>query len=160
MLGKHAIVIGGSMAGLMAARVLSERLERVTILAKDRFPATVENRKGAPQGRLVHGLLAAGADVAYPEAEGKRPAGASFVNRYVARLHAAASYGEVVCRAFFDVINLLAPPSALFHPRVALRVLRSGGLLHLLTLAPDDLSFDDLAADAPMWHAELVARDE
>ena len=32
----HAIVIGGSMAGLLAARVLSEHFERVTILERDR----------------------------------------------------------------------------------------------------------------------------
>lgn len=59
-LGAHAVVIGGSMAGLLAARVLSERFERVTIVEKDHFPATAENRKGVPQGRHVHGLLTGG----------------------------------------------------------------------------------------------------
>ncbi len=34
-LGEHAIVIGGSMAGLLAARVLSESYDRVTVLDRD-----------------------------------------------------------------------------------------------------------------------------
>ena len=35
---EHAVVIGGSMAGLLAARVLSDHFERVTIVERDRFP--------------------------------------------------------------------------------------------------------------------------
>jgi phytoene dehydrogenase-like protein len=31
-LGAHAVVIGGSMAGLLAARVLADHFDRVTIL--------------------------------------------------------------------------------------------------------------------------------
>jgi 2-polyprenyl-6-methoxyphenol hydroxylase-like FAD-dependent oxidoreductase len=56
----HAIVIGGSMAGLLAGRVLAEHYERVTILERDRFPAIGEQRRGVPQGRHTHGLLAGG----------------------------------------------------------------------------------------------------
>jgi phytoene dehydrogenase-like protein len=37
-MGRHAIVIGGSMAGLLAARVLADYFEQVTILERDRFP--------------------------------------------------------------------------------------------------------------------------
>ena len=59
----HAIVIGGSMAGLLAARVLSEHFERVTIIERDRFIDDAEPRKGVPQGRHVHGLLAGGAAI-------------------------------------------------------------------------------------------------
>src|SRR5581483_10855914 len=44
--GKHAIVIGGSMAGLLAARVLSDHFDQVTILDRDRFPEGPEVRKG------------------------------------------------------------------------------------------------------------------
>ena len=36
---EHAIVIGGSMAGLLAARVLSAHFGRVTLLERDLFPA-------------------------------------------------------------------------------------------------------------------------
>lgn len=57
----HAVVIGGSMAGLLAARVLADRFERVTIVERDRFPEGVENRKGVLQARHAHGLLPRGA---------------------------------------------------------------------------------------------------
>lgn len=106
--------------------------------------------------------LAAGADFAYPEVEGERPFGAALTNRYVARLHAVAAHDEVVCRAFFEVVNLLAPPSALFHPRVALRVLR-GRRPERRPVPPavlDPFPLDDLGADAPRWEAQLVERND
>lgn len=56
----HAIVIGGSMAGLLAARVLSERFTQVTVIERDQLPAGAELRKGTPQARHGHGLLAGG----------------------------------------------------------------------------------------------------
>lgn len=59
---KSAIVIGGSMGGLLAARVLTEKFEKVTIIDRDRFPAVGEHRKGVPQSRHTHGLLASGAN--------------------------------------------------------------------------------------------------
>ena len=57
---KHAIVIGGSMGGLLAARVLADHCQEVTIVDRDRFPAVGEQRRGVPQGRHTHGLLAGG----------------------------------------------------------------------------------------------------
>ena len=55
--GEHAIVIGASMAGLLAARVLSDSYDRVTVLDRDRLPEGVsENRRAVPQGRHAHGL--------------------------------------------------------------------------------------------------------
>ena len=56
----HAVVIGGSIAGLLAARVLADTFERVTIIERDRFPAGPEFRKGVPQARHVHALLGRG----------------------------------------------------------------------------------------------------
>jgi 2-polyprenyl-6-methoxyphenol hydroxylase-like FAD-dependent oxidoreductase len=56
----HALVIGGSMAGLLAARVLSERFERVTIVERDSFPVGPEFRKGVPQSRHLHAFLMRG----------------------------------------------------------------------------------------------------
>ncbi|MBV9401996.1 MAG: hypothetical protein JO062_28740 [Bryobacterales bacterium] len=57
---KHAIVMGGSMAGLVAARVLSDCFDKVTLVEQDVFPLKAENRRGVPQGRHTHGLLAGG----------------------------------------------------------------------------------------------------
>jgi pimeloyl-ACP methyl ester carboxylesterase/2-polyprenyl-6-methoxyphenol hydroxylase-like FAD-dependent oxidoreductase len=56
----HAIVIGGSMAGLLAARALSDHFAKVTLIERDRFPETAVPRKGVPQGRHIHGLLGGG----------------------------------------------------------------------------------------------------
>lgn len=56
-------MIGASMAGLLAARVLSGYFKRVTLLERDRWPADIENRKGVPQGRHLHGLQVKGAQI-------------------------------------------------------------------------------------------------
>jgi 2-polyprenyl-6-methoxyphenol hydroxylase-like FAD-dependent oxidoreductase len=60
VLGRHAVVLGGSVGGLLAARAVAEHFEQVTILERDRFPEGVADRKGVPQGRHAHGLLAGG----------------------------------------------------------------------------------------------------
>jgi len=67
--------------------------------------------------------IATGEDLRYPQIEGVRPPGSTVVNRYLERVHAVASHEPFVCRKFFDVLNLLAPPTSLFAPRVLLRVL-------------------------------------
>ncbi len=59
----HAIVVGGSMAGLLSARVLADRFEVVTLIERDDVPSQPAARKGVPQGRHAHGLLAAGEEV-------------------------------------------------------------------------------------------------
>ncbi|WUD72148.1 FAD-binding monooxygenase [Streptomyces sp. NBC_00510] len=58
-----AIVIGASIAGLVAARALSDSFEKVIVLDRDDLPAEPTVRIGVPQGRQVHGLLAGGRDV-------------------------------------------------------------------------------------------------
>jgi 2-polyprenyl-6-methoxyphenol hydroxylase-like FAD-dependent oxidoreductase len=59
-IGEHAIVIGASMAGLLAARALSDFFATVTIVERDALPVNDVARKGVPQGRHTHGLLARG----------------------------------------------------------------------------------------------------
>jgi 2-polyprenyl-6-methoxyphenol hydroxylase-like FAD-dependent oxidoreductase len=56
----HAVVIGGSIGGLLAARVLADHYRRVTLIERDRLPLAIETRRGVPQGRHTHGLLAGG----------------------------------------------------------------------------------------------------
>lgn len=57
----HAVVIGASMAGLCAARVLTRFFDRVTLLDRDELPDGAESRAGVPQGRHVHALITRGA---------------------------------------------------------------------------------------------------
>ena len=59
-IGDHAVVIGGSMAGLLAARALSEQFATVTVVERDRLPNEPEQRKGVPQARHVHAFWAGG----------------------------------------------------------------------------------------------------
>ncbi len=58
--GHHALVIGGSMGGLLAARVLSDYFEQVTIIDRDHLPTSPDHRKGVPQSYHAHTLLATG----------------------------------------------------------------------------------------------------
>jgi 2-polyprenyl-6-methoxyphenol hydroxylase-like FAD-dependent oxidoreductase len=57
----HAIVIGGSIAGLCAARVLSDSFSRVTVYERDELPSTPANRATVPQDQHLHLLMARGA---------------------------------------------------------------------------------------------------
>lgn len=54
---KHAVVIGGSVAGLCVARVLADHFDKVTIVDHDKLPAGAAHRKGVPQSRHPHVLL-------------------------------------------------------------------------------------------------------
>ncbi len=56
----HAIVIGGSIAGLTAARVLTEHFAHVTVIERDRLQDNADFRKGTPQARHAHVLLLRG----------------------------------------------------------------------------------------------------
>ncbi len=60
---QHAVVIGGSLAGLLAARVLSAHFGQVSVIERDRVPDGAAPRKGVPQGQHVHVLLGSGAKV-------------------------------------------------------------------------------------------------
>jgi 2-polyprenyl-6-methoxyphenol hydroxylase-like FAD-dependent oxidoreductase len=60
-LGDHALVLGGSISGLLAARVLSDFYGSVTVVERDQLSDDCANRRGVPQGRHPHALLARGA---------------------------------------------------------------------------------------------------
>ncbi|WP_431523725.1 FAD-dependent oxidoreductase [Mycobacterium shigaense] len=66
-IGNHALVLGASMAGLLAARSLSEFYDMVTVVERDPLPdirpESAAARRGVPQGRHLHGLLPRGAQV-------------------------------------------------------------------------------------------------
>jgi 2-polyprenyl-6-methoxyphenol hydroxylase-like FAD-dependent oxidoreductase len=59
----RAIVLGASIGGLLAARVLSESYATVTVFDRDKLPAEAADRRGVPQSGHSHGLLARGRQV-------------------------------------------------------------------------------------------------
>ncbi len=56
----HAIVIGGGVAGMCTARVLSRHFGQVTLIDRDALPTRAEHRPGVPQSHHVHALLLRG----------------------------------------------------------------------------------------------------
>jgi 2-polyprenyl-6-methoxyphenol hydroxylase-like FAD-dependent oxidoreductase len=59
-LGERAIVVGGGIAGLSAARAVSDRFREVVILDRDELPDSAAPRPGVPQDKHPHGILAGG----------------------------------------------------------------------------------------------------
>lgn len=70
--------------------------------------------------------IATGEDFRFPQVEGPRPPGFSFITRYMERAHRAATKDKVVLRRFFEVASLLAPPTAMMAPSIAWRVALGG----------------------------------
>ncbi len=62
-IGEHAVVLGASMGGLFAARVLADFYGSVTVVERDTLPTEPVNRRGVPQGRQPHILLARAAQI-------------------------------------------------------------------------------------------------
>lgn len=60
MTREHAVVIGGSVAGLLAAFGAASGFEQVTIIERDELTDGAEPRKGVPQGRQPHACLPIG----------------------------------------------------------------------------------------------------
>lgn len=125
-IGEHAVVLGASMGGLLAARVLTEAYERVTLIERDILPEVGQNRRGVPQGRHGHALLAGGArviDELFP----------GFLADLVARGAPAysdcehaffAPNGHVMCRkATFPKIHQPSRPFLEGHLRARVRAL-------------------------------------
>jgi 2-polyprenyl-6-methoxyphenol hydroxylase-like FAD-dependent oxidoreductase len=60
---RQAVVIGGSIGGMVAARVLADHFDEVCIVERDFLPAGPENRPGVPQARHLHFILQRGMEV-------------------------------------------------------------------------------------------------
>jgi 2-polyprenyl-6-methoxyphenol hydroxylase-like FAD-dependent oxidoreductase len=55
-IGDHAVVLGASMAGLLAAGVLANSYGRVTVFDRDTMPEIGAHRRGVPQDKHLHVL--------------------------------------------------------------------------------------------------------
>lgn len=79
-------------------------------------------------GRIAGGAwaLATGADLTFPEVEGKRTPLTRVLGGYVSRLQSGASRDPRLGAAFLRVSSLIDPPSALFRPTTVLGAMRAG----------------------------------
>jgi 2-polyprenyl-6-methoxyphenol hydroxylase-like FAD-dependent oxidoreductase len=71
---RRAVVVGGSMAGLLAARSLAGHFDLVTLIERDTFPDEAVFRKGVPQSRHLHVFLKRGLEIVkrmFPGIEGE-----------------------------------------------------------------------------------------
>ncbi|MET7426940.1 FAD-binding monooxygenase [Dactylosporangium sp. NPDC005555] len=59
----RAVVLGGSLAGLLAANVLSEVYPEVLVVDRDELAGVQGPRRGVPHGRHAHGLVARGQQI-------------------------------------------------------------------------------------------------
>lgn len=94
----HAVVIGGSIAGILAARVLSDYFVRVTVLDRDAFPETPAHRKGIPQSHHAHGLLERGREIIeqlFPGIVGELQADGAFSARNTVPLAVVSPAGKL-----------------------------------------------------------------
>ncbi len=60
---RRAIVIGASVAGLLAARVLADHYDEVVVFERDELSEHAAPRKGTPHAIHPHGLPASGLQV-------------------------------------------------------------------------------------------------
>jgi 2-polyprenyl-6-methoxyphenol hydroxylase-like FAD-dependent oxidoreductase len=138
-----AIVIGGSMAGLLAARVLADYFSTVTVIERDEPSEAPEPRRGVPQGRHAHGLLLRGQDTIcrlFPDIrEQLLAAGATPVNmgRDVKWFH----FGVWKCR-YHSALDFISGSRPLIEWTLAERVRRLPNVKMVHGWSMDDLIFD------------------
>jgi 2-polyprenyl-6-methoxyphenol hydroxylase-like FAD-dependent oxidoreductase len=126
--GDHAVVLGASMGGLAAARVLADAYRRVTVVDRDLLPAPGVQRRGVPQGRHAHGLLARGREVLEELFPG-------LTDELVAR---GALYGDLQLhgRWYNEGVRLRQAPSGLNSLSVS-RPLLEGNVRQRLAASPN-----------------------
>jgi len=130
MARNHAVVIGGSIAGMCAARVLARSFARVTVVERDELVDFPEIRKGAPQGHHVHAMLAEGSRVL----EGLFPGfDAELAEAGAPQLQVGRDVGYLAThgwgRPFEPVILIRAASRPLIEQRVRRRVLTTERVL-------------------------------
>jgi 2-polyprenyl-6-methoxyphenol hydroxylase-like FAD-dependent oxidoreductase len=164
----HAVVLGAGIAGLLSARVLSEHYDRVTLLDRDELPLAGEHRRGTPQDRHPHLLLARGAralEELYPGLLADLEAGGVPVLREFADAH-LTYLGHTISRAgrpsepmyqasrplLESQVRARRPSGVEVSERVAANGLRCAGgrvvAVHVRTPCGDDDLPADLVVDA------------
>lgn len=116
-------MLGASMAGLMAARVLADAYEQVTVVERDLLSDGAVHRRGVPQSRHVHALLPGGCQLIEELFDGlseELVAAGALIGDTVATVRAMYS-GHRLAQAFSGV-NVLFVSRPLLESRIRARV--------------------------------------
>ena len=169
--GGTAVVIGASIAGLLAARVLAEHVGRVVVLDRDTLPEDAVPRGGAPQSAHAHALLSRGLralEELFPGltddlvAQGALPGDPQEVFRWITdgRAMAPARSGLRTLMVGRPLLErevrrrTLADPRITVHGRIGVRDLLHDGSGRVTGVAGMDR--DDPALELRRWDADLV----
>jgi 2-polyprenyl-6-methoxyphenol hydroxylase-like FAD-dependent oxidoreductase len=134
------------MGGLLAARVLTESFERVTIVERDRLAPEMDDRRGVPQGRHVHGLQARGVEILddlFPGLLAEVQAEGASVVTDLSRCHFAPA-GQLLSQASWPIAPLVFVSRPFLESAVRRRV--SG---HPRVTVCDGTVVTELLRDAP-----------
>lgn len=109
----------GMTASAVEAQILDEclRASAKPVRARDFF-------KRAAKAIEHPWRVSVGADFCFTGTTGPKPPLADLVNWYVGHVRKTTHRDPVTARAFMEVIAMTQAPTSLFHPRIALRVLR------------------------------------
>jgi 2-polyprenyl-6-methoxyphenol hydroxylase-like FAD-dependent oxidoreductase len=185
LIGDRAVVLGAGMAGLLAARVLAESYGSVVLVDRDEVEGVEGPRRGVPQGRHAHALLAKGQQILqelFPGLDAELaasnvPAGdlAGDLRWYFnGQRLAPARSGLMSVSSTRPVLEahvrarVAALPEVSFKTPYAVRGLRTGGQGRIVgvTIAGDDGGIEEFDADlvvdatgrgsrSPVWLREL-----
>jgi 2-polyprenyl-6-methoxyphenol hydroxylase-like FAD-dependent oxidoreductase len=139
---RRAIVLGGSLAGLLAAGALAEHADEVVIVERDRISDTPGPRRGVPQAHHLHGLLKRGEliiDKLFPGTASSLLAAGAVPVRFCADVrwyhHGRwkLQSGDAIVAKFMSrtLLEQEVRARALQHPRI--RLLEEHSAEHLLT---------------------------
>jgi DNA-binding CsgD family transcriptional regulator len=116
-LGVHIYGQGMTVAALEAAALGG-------CLAGDRSQLAKQFFAKASKIIDVPWSTAIGNDLCFPEVAGPRMPLVRFLNWYIGKLHIAAHTDAQVSITFLKVINMIAPPASILHPRILWRVMK------------------------------------
>jgi 2-polyprenyl-6-methoxyphenol hydroxylase-like FAD-dependent oxidoreductase len=131
--GGHAVVLGGSIAGLLAARVLADVYDEITLIERDPIAEWgVRHRKGVPQSHHIHALQPRGLEVLEAllpgltldlRREGAVPAEPGVGQRFALNGHllARVSTGLPGIQATREVLEACIRRSVLQRPEITVR---------------------------------------
>ncbi|MBB5895975.1 FAD-dependent oxidoreductase [Kutzneria kofuensis] len=133
----RAVVMGGSVAGLMAARVLADHAEQVIVVERDDPGTSTAPRPGVPQSSQIHALLPSGLiqlERFFPGfteqavAAGARPQPPSTIRRYVDGQLRASDFDTAMLGGSRPFIEARIREHTLARPNVKTIVGRATGV--------------------------------